>query len=324
MASRFKYSRWDGTQVGFDLDADALLEEMTDDLLYHGDLNAALRRMMQQGFRDREGRDVSGMREMLERLRERRREQLDRYDLGGVYEDIARQLDEIVEQEREGIDRRVDEARSSGDKRREELLEDISQQRRQELEQLPPDLAGRVSELQQYDWMDDAARQRFEELMEELKKQLLDSMFNQLQQGLSEMSPGQLARMKDMLAELNHMLEQRERGEEPDFEGFMERFGDFFPGNPQNLDELLEQMAQSMAQMQQLMNSMSPEQRAQLQALSESLLEDMDLRWQVDQLSRNLQNAFPNLPWQRSQNFSGNDPLQFGEMPGLLDTLGDL
>jgi len=200
MASRFKYSRWDGSQVGFDLDADALLEEMTDDLLYHGDLNAALRRMMQQGFQDREGRDVSGMREMLEQLRQRRREQLDRYDLGGVYEDIANQLDEIVEQEREGIDRRVDEARASGDKRREELLEDLARERRGQLEQLPPDLAGRVSELQQYDWMDDAARQRFEELMEELKKQLLDSMFNQLQQGMSEMSPEQLARMKDMLA----------------------------------------------------------------------------------------------------------------------------
>ena len=77
MGSRSWYSRWDGTQVGFDLDADALLEEMTDDLLYHGDLNAALRRMMQQGFRDREGRDVSGMREMLERVRQRRREMLE-------------------------------------------------------------------------------------------------------------------------------------------------------------------------------------------------------------------------------------------------------
>src|SRR5256714_10273229 len=322
--SRFQYSRWDGTQVGFDLDADALLEEMTDDLLYHGDLNAALRRMMQQGFRDRQGRDVQGMREMLEKLRERRREQLDRYDLGGVYEDIARRLDEIVDEERAGMDRRLEEAQQSGDKRREELLDELAQQRREQLDQLPPDLAGRVSDLQQYDWMDDNARQHFEELMEELKKQLLDSMFNQLQQGMSEMSPEQLARMKDMLAELNHMLEQRERGEEPDFEGFMERFGDFFPGNPLTLDELLEQMAQQMAQMQQLLNSMSPEQRAQLQELANALLDDMDLRWQVDSLSRNLQNAFPNLPWQRSQNFSGNDPLQFGEMPGLLDTLGDL
>src|SRR5215510_2927236 len=207
MTSRFKYSRWDGTQVGFDLDADALLEEMTDDLLYHGDLNAALRRMMQQGFQDREGRDVSGLREMLERLRQRRREQLDRYDLGGVYEEIAQRLDEIVEEEREGIDRRVSEARESGDRRREELLDDLARERRDQLEQLPPDLAGRVSDLQQYDWMDDAARQKFEELMEELKKQLLDSMFKQLNEGMSQMSPEQLARMKDMMAELNHMLE---------------------------------------------------------------------------------------------------------------------
>src|ERR1700704_6226680 len=262
MASRFQYSRWDGTQVGFDLDADALLEEMTDDLLYHGDLNAALRRMMQQGFRDREGRDVSGMREMLERLRVRRREQL------------------------------------------------------------PPALAGRCRELQQYDWMDDAARQRFEELMEELKKQLLDSMFNQLQQGMSEMSPEQLARMKDMLAELNQMLEQRERGEEPDFAGFMERFGDFFPGNPQTLDELLEQMARSMAQMQQLLNSMTPEQRAQLQQLAQSLLEDLDLRWQVDELARNLQQAYPDLPWNQQMRMRGDDSLQFSQMAGLLDRLG--
>ena len=69
MVARFRYSRWDGTQVGFDLDADALLEEMTDDLLYHGDLNAALRRMMQQGFRDRNDDRLMGLREMLERLR---------------------------------------------------------------------------------------------------------------------------------------------------------------------------------------------------------------------------------------------------------------
>ncbi|HTL85326.1 MAG TPA: VWA domain-containing protein [Acidimicrobiia bacterium] len=323
-SSRFRYSRWDGTQVGFDLDADALLEEMTDDLLYHGDLNAALRRMMQQGFTDRQGRDVQGMREMLERLRERRREQLDRYDLGGVYEDIARRLDEIVDEERSGIERRVEEAQESGDKRREELLDDLGRQRREELDQLPPDLAGRVSELQQYDWMDDNARQHFEELMEELKKQLLDSMFNQMQQGMSEMSPEELQRMKDMLAELNHMLEQREAGEEPDFEGFMDRYGDFFPGNPQTLDELLEQMARSMAQMQQLLNSMSPEQRAQLQELANALLDDMDLRWQVDQLGQNLRNAFPQMGWGQQMRFRGDQPLPLEGMSGLLDELGDI
>jgi len=157
-----------------------------------------------------------------------------------------------------------------------------------------------------------------------LKKQLLDSMFNQMQQGMSEMSPEELQRMKDMLAELNHMLEQRERGEEPDFQGFMDRYGDFFPENPQSLDELLEQMARSMAQMQQLLNSMSPEQRAQLQQLAQSLLDDLDLRWQVDELARNLQQAFPDLPWNQQMRMRGDNPLQFSQMAGLLEQLGDM
>src|SRR5918999_6463555 len=107
----FRYSRWDGTQVGFDLDADSLLSEMSDDLLYHGDLNAALRRLLQQGFRDRNDEQLMGLREMLERLRERRRQELEQRDLGGVYDDIAEKLHEIVDQERAGIDRRVEDAR---------------------------------------------------------------------------------------------------------------------------------------------------------------------------------------------------------------------
>src|SRR4029077_12691147 len=262
--------------------------------------------------------------EMLERLRERRRQELESRDLGGVYDDIAEQLNEVVDMEREGIERRVEEATPPGDQRRQELVEDVAEQRRRELEELPPDLAGRVQSLQNYEFMDDAARERFEELMDQLREQLMQSYFNQLSEGMQNMSPERMQRMKDMLNELNQMLEQRERGEEPDFEGFMSRYGDFFPGNPQTLDELLEQMAQSMAQMQQLMNSMTPEQRAQLQGLAESLLEDMDLRWQVDQLSRNLQQAFPNLPCERSRGFQGDDPLSMGQMPGLLDTLGDM
>src|SRR5258708_30606636 len=101
----------------------------------------------------------------------------------------------MLDKEREGLDGRVAEARTSGDKRREELLEDLAQQRRQELEQLPPALGGRVSELQQYDWMDHAARQRVEELLEQLKNQLLDSMFTQLQPGMPELPPHPLPRL---------------------------------------------------------------------------------------------------------------------------------
>src|SRR5439155_8867819 len=126
------------------------------------------------------------------------------------------------------------------------------------------------------------------------------------------------------LSALNQMLEQRANGQEPDFESFMQQFGDFFPGDPQNLDELLEQMAEQMAAMQAMLNSMTPEQRAQLQGLSEQLLEDMDLRWQVDQLSSHLQSLFPQMGWDRKYNFQGQDPLGFAEAASLMQDLGDM
>src|SRR3954467_15962817 len=119
----FRYSRWDGTQVGFELSAEDVLSEITDDLLYHGDLNSALRRLMQSGFRDHNGERIAGMRELLEKLRRRRRDELERYDLGGVYDDIAQELRDVVDMERGGLDELVDEARESGDPRRQEITE---------------------------------------------------------------------------------------------------------------------------------------------------------------------------------------------------------
>ena len=89
----------------------------------------------------------------------------------------------------------------------------------------------------------------------------------------------------------------------------MEQYGDFFPENPQTLDELLEQMAQRMAAMQAMMNSMTPEQRAQLQQLSDQLLDDMDLRWQMEQLGRQPARMFPQMNWNQSYDFEGQDPM---------------
>jgi uncharacterized protein with von Willebrand factor type A (vWA) domain len=147
---------------------------------------------------------------------------------------------------------------------------------------------------------------------------------DQMSGAMGSMSPEDMARMKDMMAELNQMLEQRAAGEEPDFEGFMERHGDFFPENPQTLDELLEVMARRMAAAQAMLNSMTPEQRAQLQQLSDQLLEDMDLRWQVEQLGQNLRQAVPDAGWDNSYQFEGMDPLDMSSANSLMGELGDL
>jgi uncharacterized protein with von Willebrand factor type A (vWA) domain len=324
MAARFTYSRWDGTQKGFELDADGLFEELTDDLLYHGDVNSALRRLMQQGMRDRNGERVQGLRELMDKLRQSRQERLDRGDLGGVYKEIADELDDIVDEERHAIDNATRQAEASGDDRRAENARRTAEDRNFRLDMLPDDLAGKVRELESYDFESGEARQRFEQLMDKLKQQLMQQMVDQMSSAMQNMTPQDMQRMKDMMSALNEMIEKRERGEDPGFEQFMEEFGDFFPENPQSLDELLEQMAQRMAAMQAMLNSMTPEQRAQLQQLSDQLLDDMDLRWQMDQLGQNLQGMFPSMNWGQSYDMQGMDPMGMGQAMQTMQELGEL
>jgi uncharacterized protein with von Willebrand factor type A (vWA) domain len=301
---QFRYSKWDGTQVGFELDADTVLEQITDDLLYHGDLHAALRRLLQSGFRDREGNWIQGVRDLLDKLRSERQERLDRFDLGGVYDEIAQELREVVDTERDALG--------------------PDDPRQMELDMLPGDLAGMVRELQNHEFASAEAGQRFEELVEKLRQQVLESYVNRMSGAVEGMTPEDMGRLKDMMAELNQMLEARAAGRDPDFEGFMERYGDFFPENPETLDELLEVLARRMAAMQAMMASMTPEQRAQIAQLSEQLLEDMDLRWQVEQLGSQLQGMFPDMGWNRRYDFRGQDPMGLAQAASTLEELGDL
>jgi uncharacterized protein with von Willebrand factor type A (vWA) domain len=324
VTSRFRYSRWDGTQTGFEFDADDVLGEVTDDLLYHGDLAAALRRLMQQGFTDRNGEEVQGIRDLLDKLREARRERLENADLGGAYEDIAQRLREVIDQDANAIDDFEREAQESGDARRQELTEQVAQQRRDDLAALPPDLAGQVRALQEHDFTSDEARDAFDQLLDDLRKEMVESWFKGMSEAMANPDPEAMARVKDMFAALNEMLADRAAGKEPRFEEFMDRFGDMFPENPSDLDELLEAMARRMAAMQSMLASMTPEQRDQLQQLSDALMEDLDLRWQLDQLGANLRQLFPDAGWGRRYDFSGQDPLSFAEAAGLMDELGDL
>jgi uncharacterized protein with von Willebrand factor type A (vWA) domain len=324
MATRFTYSRWDGSQTGFEFDADAAFDELTDELLYHGDVNAALRRMMQDGLQDRDGERLQGLRELLEQLREQRQERLDRHDLGGVYDEIKAELDDIVDEERHAIENSLRDALNSGDERRAENAQAAADDRNLRLDLMPDDLAGKVRELDTYHFESNEAKQRFDQLMDKLREQLTQQMVDQMSGAMEDMTPGDMQRMKDMMASLNEMLEKHQRGEDPGFEEFMEEYGDFFPENPENVEELLEQMARRMAAMQAMLNSMTPEQRAQLQQLSDQLLDDMDLQWQLQQLSGNLQQMFPQMNWEQSYDFEGQDPMGFQQAMQAMQDLGDL
>src|SRR5215210_1669790 len=107
----FRYSRWDGSQQLSPFDPDELIEQLADDLLTDGDIRTALQRRLQAGFQNRSGDRMMGLQQLLERLRQQRQQQLDRFQLNDMMKDIQEKLDEVLRTEREGIDRRLSDAR---------------------------------------------------------------------------------------------------------------------------------------------------------------------------------------------------------------------
>ena len=246
MAGRYRYSRWDGTQKGFEFESGDLFDEMADDLLNNGDLRGAMRRLMQRGARDRNGERMMGLNEMRKRLRERRDELQQSGDPDGVFQEIADALDDIIDEERHAVEQSVVDANKSGDERRMQNAQRAAEDRNFRLDMMPDDLAGKVRELQSYDFESQEAQQRFEQLMDKLRQQLMEQQFEQISDAMKNMSPEDMQRMKEMMKTLNEMIDRHNRGEDERFDEFMEKFGDFFPGNPQSFDELMEQMAQQM------------------------------------------------------------------------------
>ncbi|HEU0236369.1 MAG TPA: VWA domain-containing protein [Candidatus Limnocylindrales bacterium] len=349
---RFRYSRWDGTQAVPDLDADELLAAMADDVMADGDVGDALRRLLERGLRsdDPTRPDLAGLRDLIDRLGRRREELLDRYRLGDVLADIRREVDEIVGLERAGVERRLAEAAGAGEPeptaatdadgpeptgandQLQAMLRDAAARRLDQLDRLPADVGERIRRLEDYDFLEPTARERYDALVERLRRQVLDQYVAGLSDAISGVTPEDLAANREMVRDLNELLRERLAGRDPDPGPFLQRHGRFFPG-AQTLDDIIEQLAARMAALQSLLRSMSPEQRAELQSMMDALLRDDRLRWDLAQLAANMDQLLPGGLGDRFR-FAGDEPLgldaalaQIGRMhalDALEDTLGDV
>src|SRR3989442_1532943 len=300
-------SRWAGSQSLPDLDADDLIAAMSDDLLSDGDLRRALQRLLQRGVPGRDGQRAPGLQELLKQLSQRRRERLDRYDLGSALEDIKRKLEDVIRTEREGI--------------RQRLAPQAAATKEAALDALPPDPAGRIRALQDYAFVDPEAHRLFEELLRSLRQQMLKPFLSGLQQALEGMTPADLARLREMLQDLNRMLRQKADGGEPDFHAFRDRRGQHFSG-VESLDQLLQQIGRQMAQMQQLLASLSPDHRAQLEdTLRSLLLRDERLDAALAQLAMHLDALLPMDELRPRYDFSGGDEVTLQEAMRLMEEL---
>ena len=327
--SNYRYSRWDGSQQLPPFDADDVLDALSDDVLADGDLRRALQRLMQRGLRGTRGGDIPGLRRIVDRLRQRRQQELERSNLDGVLDDLAERLERIVEQEREGIERRIASAERSAmdaapgeeqDRARmaEGVLQRTAQQRRDRLDALPPDLAGRLHALRDYEFMDPGARDAFNALTDELRQHLLQNYFQGLKEGVSGITPEDLDGVRQMVRDLNSLLEKHASGADTkaDFDAFMAQHGQYFPSGIASVEQLIDHLHRQSSQMASLLNSMSPQMREELQQMMDDLLRDDRLRWDMARLAGNLQSLRPDQPFGEAYPFSGDEPM------GLVDALG--
>jgi uncharacterized protein with von Willebrand factor type A (vWA) domain len=308
MSSRARYGPWQGgpdpLEPPFDLRE--ALDRIGERVLAGERPSEALSSLLRQGMPG-----TRGLRDLLRRARERRQELRGRGRLGGVLERVRELLDQAVEQERQA------------------LFPDPSDAARlaeAELDQLPGDTARAVRQLADYQWRSPEAAATYEQIRDLLRREVLDTQFRGMRDALANASPEQMQRVKDMLGALNQLLDADARGEDTQqrFKEFMRQYGDFFPENPRNLDELIDSLARRAAAASRLMSSLSPEQRAELAALTQSALGDLGLEYELDRLGQALRRRRPDLPWGERAVIGGREPLGLGDATTALEELADL
>lgn len=322
---RFTYSRWSGSGNCNDLDADDVLEALSDDLLAEGNLDAALRRATRWGLRSQGRDDVAGTEALLQHVRAERQNQLERYDLDTVLRDMEEQLDEIVTAERRGIEERRQGLPAGGDGGggMQAAVGAVMDRKSAFLDGLPRNAASRVTRLSEYEFLDGGARMQFGALAATLERHVLQQNFQQVEQSLHGISPADVDGFAAALHDLNGLLAAQAAGDEPDFESFLGEHGDHFLGAG-SLDELVDSLRLQAEHTEALLRSMTATMREQLHALLQSVMRHDALRHEMGRLTEFLERSSPSSHGSRGYPFSGEESVTLDEALQLIRRMHDL
>jgi uncharacterized protein with von Willebrand factor type A (vWA) domain len=308
---RSRYGRYAGgpDPLAPPVDLAEALDAIGEDVMAGYSPERAMREFLRRG-----GQDQRGLDELARQVAAKRRELLAEHNLDGTMQEIRELLDKAVLEERKQLARDVD-------------LDDSERAFAQmQLDSLPPSTAAAVKELGSYDWRSSEARADYEKIKDLLGREMLDQRFKGMKQALENATDEDKAAIQEMLGDLNELLDKHRRGEdsEQDFADFMDKHGDFFPENPQDIDELMDALAQRAAAAQRMRNSMTQQQRDELDALASEAFGSPELMQSLAQLDDNLRALRPGEDWGGSEEFGGEQGLGLGDGTGVLQDLADL
>jgi uncharacterized protein with von Willebrand factor type A (vWA) domain len=303
-----RYSRYTGgpDPLAPPVDLRDALEQIGQDVMEGSSPRRALSELLRRGTRDMPGAD-----KLAAEANRKRRELLARNNLDGTLQDIKKLLDEAVLAERKELARALDDDARFGE---------------MQMEALSPSPAKAVRELADYEWRSPEAKQKYEEIRDLLGREMLDQRFSGMKQALENATDEDRQAVNEMLDDLNGLLDKHANGQdtEQDFQDFMAKHGQHFPENPQNVEELIDSLAKRAAAAQRFRNSLSAEQRAELDALAQQAFGSPSLMNALERLDSHLQAARPGEDWTGSQEFSGGDPLGMGEGAQALADIAEL
>jgi uncharacterized protein with von Willebrand factor type A (vWA) domain len=307
-AHRSRYARFTGgpDPLAPPVDLAEALDAIGQDVMAGYSADRAMREFLRRG-----GRQQTGLDDLARRVAERRNELLQRHSLDGTLQEVRQLLDRAVLEERKQLARDLDD-----DARLAEMR----------IGSLPPSTAGAVSELSDYPWRSPSAQADYEQIKDLLGREALDQRFAGMKQALENATEEDRERVRQMLSDLNSLLAAHRRGEDTteQFADFMDRHGDFFPENPQTVEELLDSLAARAAAAQRMRNSMTQEQRDELDALAAQAFGSPDLMEALAELDANLQSLRPGEDWGGSEDFEGSQGLGLGDGTGALQELASL
>jgi uncharacterized protein with von Willebrand factor type A (vWA) domain len=305
----YRYARWHGgpDPLAPPYDLGNAVDEIGDSVLGGSGVREALRELLRRGTEGRRG---------LEELRRSVRERLRRARTAGRMDGTLQEVRELLEK-----------ALSA---ERRELFpdpDDAARLAEAELDALPEDTAGAVRALKDYSWRSPEARQAYDQIQDLLRREVLDSSFASMKQALENATEADMQAVKDMVADLSQLIDAHNRGEDTDeqFAEFMDKHGQFFPDDPQSIEELIDSLARRAAAQERMMAGLSAEQRAELGDLMAQAMSDMGLASEMSHLQDALRQARPDLPWgQRGQVPDGEPSLGLGDATTAVAELADL